>query len=54
MKFLSLIIIFLGFLKSFYYGIFEIKEKNNKFGGIVTCFIAILRTYYSLYCFNYI
>ena len=50
MKIFSLIIVFLGFLKTFYYSLFEIKEKNNKSGGIATLFLAILRTHYSVCC----
>lgn len=42
MKYLFTFILILGFLKSFYYGLFEIKEKENKYGGIAVIFIAIL------------
>lgn len=42
MKYLFTFILILGFLKSFYYGLFEIKEKENKAGGIAVIFIAIL------------
>ncbi len=42
MKFLFTFILLIGFLKSFYYGLFEIKEKENKPGGIAVIFLAIL------------
>lgn len=42
MKFLFTFILLIGFLKSFYYGLFEIKEKENKSGGIAIIFLAIL------------
>ncbi len=47
MTVLAIILIFLCFLKSFYYGIYEIKQKQNKPGGIAVCLFAILRTYLS-------
>lgn len=49
MTYLALILLVLAFLKSFYYGIFEIKVKKNKPGGIAVCFLAILRPYFSCY-----
>lgn len=42
MKYLFIFILILGFLKSFYYGLFEIKEKEIKPGGIAVIFLAIL------------
>lgn len=42
MKFLFTFILIIGFLKSIYYGLFEIKEKENKSGGIAVIVIAIL------------
>lgn len=47
MTVLAIILIFLCFLKSFYYGIYEIKQKQNKPGGIAVCLFAIFRTYLS-------
>lgn len=47
MPYIALILLVLCFLKTFYYGIYEIKEKQNKPGGIVVCLTAILRTYIS-------
>ena len=47
MAYLALFLIFIGFLKTFYYGIYEFKEKQNKPGGIAVFIFAILRTYYS-------
>lgn len=47
MTVLAIILIFICFLKSFYYGIYEIKQKQNKPGGIAVCLFAILRTYLS-------
>ena len=49
MPFLAILLVVLCFLKSFYYGIYEINQKQNKPGGIAVCFFAILRTYHSLY-----
>ena len=40
MYILGLIFLFYCFLKLFFYGIFEIKEMNNKAGGISICFLA--------------
>ena len=42
MKLLLIIILFYSFLKTFYYVIYEIKEKKNQSGGIAIIFIAIL------------
>lgn len=47
MPYLALILLLLCFLKTFYYGIYEIKQKQNKPGGIAVCLIAILRAYLS-------
>lgn len=49
MPYLALILLLLCFLKTFYYGFYEIKEKQNKPGGIITCLLAILRTYFPYY-----
>jgi len=45
MQYISIILVILAFLKSFYYGIFEIKEKKNKFGGIVVLVLSLIRAY---------
>lgn len=42
MKFIAIIFLLYAFLKSIFYGIFEIKEKENKFGGIIVMIIAII------------
>ncbi len=42
MKFIIIIILIYSFLKSIYYGNFELKEKKNKSAGIAIYFLAIL------------
>ena len=42
MKILSIIFLIYAFLKSVFYGYFEIKEKENKSGGIAAIFLAII------------
>lgn len=42
MKFFIILLLIYSFLKVFYYGIFELKEKKNKSGGITIIFLAIL------------
>lgn len=42
MKILSIIFLIYAFLKSVFYGYFEIKEKENKSGGIAVIFLAII------------
>lgn len=42
MKILSIIFLIYFFLKGFYYGIFELKEKENKSGGIASIILAII------------
>ena len=42
MKFLIIIILIYSFLKSIYYGNFELKEKENKPAGITIYILAIL------------
>lgn len=42
MKFLFTFILIISFIKSFYYGMYEIKEKENKSGGIAIICLAIL------------
>ena len=54
MKYISLILIIVAFLKSFYYGIFEIKEKHNKLGGITVCIFATIRAPNSICCNFYL
>ena len=51
MPYLAILLVILCFLKSFYYGIYEIKQKQNKPGGIAVFFFAILRTYCSLHSY---
>lgn len=47
MPYLALAILIFFFLKTLFYGLFEIKK--NKTGGIVTLIVAIIRTYFSKY-----
>lgn len=54
MPFLALTLVFLSFIKTIYYGVFELKEQKNKPGGFTTFFVAILRTYNSYYCYFFI
>lgn len=42
MKFLVIALLIFAFLKSFYYGVYEINEKKNKPAGITIIFLAIL------------
>lgn len=42
MKYLAILFLVYLFLKSFYYGIFEIKEKNNVSSGIAIIIIAAI------------
>lgn len=42
MKFIFIFILLITFIKSFYYGMFEIKEKENKPGGIAIILLAFL------------
>lgn len=42
MKFVAIVLLIFSFLKSIYYGIYEIKEKENKPAGIAVFFLAIL------------
>lgn len=42
MKILAIIFLIYAFLKSIFYGYFEIKEKENKSGGIAVIFLAII------------
>lgn len=42
MKILSIIFLIYAFLKSIFYGYFEIKEKENKSGGITVIVLALL------------
>lgn len=41
MKYISILFLIYCFLKVFYYGIFELKYKKNKSGGIAVIIIAI-------------
>lgn len=42
MKTICIIILIYAFLKSMFYGYYEIKEIGNKFGGIIVILLAIL------------
>lgn len=47
MYILYFIFIFYCFIKFFFYGIYEIEQKN-KVGGFTICFLAILSLAFSL------
>lgn len=47
MPYITIFLLILCFFKTWYYGIYEIHEKQNKPGGIAVLFLAILRTYFS-------
>lgn len=51
MKYIYIISIVLLFFKSWYYGLYELKENKNKPAGYSIFFLSILRAYIS---FNYI
>ncbi len=42
MKILVIILLLFSFIKSIYYSIFEIKEKQNKLAGITVIFLSLL------------
>lgn len=42
MKILSIIFLIYAFIKSIFYGYFEITEKKNKSGGIIVIGLAII------------
>lgn len=42
MKTVSIIFLIYSFIKSIFYGYFEIKEKQNKSGGIIVIILAII------------
>lgn len=42
MKTISIILLIYAFMKSIFYGYFEIKEKENKSGGITVIILAII------------
>lgn len=42
MEYLAIALLIYAFIKSIYYGIYEIKNKKNKPGGIAVIFLAIL------------
>lgn len=42
MKYLAIIFIIYLFIKSLYYGNFEINEKENKIGGITIIILSII------------
>ncbi len=48
MKYIAIIFLIYIFLKSVYYGMFELKEKNNKSGGVAIIFFATLGLIISL------
>lgn len=54
MKYLCLIFVVYLYIKSYFYADYEIKEKNNKSGGITIKVISFIRTYIFNYYFIYI
>lgn len=42
MQILAILLLLFCFIKSIYYSIFEIKEKQNKFAGITVMFLAFI------------
>ena len=52
MPLLAIFLLIFFFLKTFYYGIFELKSNKNKPGGIVVFIYSILRTYIST-CYDF-
>lgn len=42
MKILAILFLIYSFFKSLFYGYFEIKEKENKSGGLIVIFLAII------------
>lgn len=54
MPVLAIIFLIYCFLKTFYYGIFELKTKKNKPGGIVVCIYSILRASFSIIYNNFL
>lgn len=47
MKYLYIIFLIILFLKSWYYGIYELKVNKNKPAGISIFFLSLLRAYIS-------
>lgn len=42
MKYIAIILLIFSFIKTLFYGNFELNEKKNKIAGIGTYFIGIL------------
>lgn len=42
MRILAIIVVIYFFIKTFFYGLYELKENNNKSGGIYTIVISII------------
>ena len=49
MKYLYIATIFIFFMKSWYYGLYEFKENKNKPAGFSLFFLSILRAYIAYY-----
>lgn len=47
MYILGLVFVIYCFLKFFFYGIYEIKQLQNKAGGITICALAIISTIFT-------
>ena len=52
MKYITIIFLIYAFLKTWNYGIFELKENKNKTAAIATFFLAIVRLNFSFSNFN--
>lgn len=50
MPYLALFLLIICCLKTFIYGIYEIKQKQNKPGGIAVCLLSLIRSYLPKYC----
>lgn len=53
MKILYIMTIIFFMIKSWNYGIYEIKQNKNKSAGIAILFLSIIRFCFSLFSFNY-
>ena len=52
MKQIAIIFLIYAFIKSIYYGKFEINNKKNKPGGLAVYIFALIWTYFTYNYFN--